>query len=72
MRPLLKEKEKKKEKGKKKTARKMAQCVEKLAVKSDNLSSKLRIHMVEREPILKLFSDLHIHVQHICVHTHNI
>lgn len=50
----------------------MAQCVEKLAVKSDNLSSKLRIHMVEREPILKLFSDLHIHVQHICVHTHNI
>lgn len=51
MRPLLKAKEKRGKKEKKqKTARKMAQCVEKPAVKPDNLSSKFRIHMVEREP----------------------
>lgn len=39
-----------KKKRNKKTARKMAQCVEKPVVKPDNLSSKFRIHMVEREP----------------------
>lgn len=47
----------------------MAQCVEKPAVKPDNLSSKFRIHMVEREPILKLFSDLHMYNTHVCIHT---
>ena len=49
----------------------MAQCVEKLAVKSDNLSSKLRIHMVERESQFSSCSltSTYMYNTHVCIHT---